>query len=253
MPDAPTSRTDDQGDDQDKVLSYLAVRRALGLIGLLLPIGLLIYGRLFKDTLRNQDFPNSISDFYHTPAGDVLVGALCAMGVFFLSYKGHAAPSKSGLRDKWLARAAGVFVIGVAILPVHPETGDISYPTCQDVGCYVQGFVGHPEFLHFGSAILFFVTLGLFCVLQFPMGAVSTRQGPWENPTYFACGAVIFAAVALFFYYGYAAQNAPIHYAWMLENNYLFWVESIGVWAFALSWLIKGRTLELVRPKKPSH
>ena len=56
------------------VMSYLAVRRALGLLGIALPLALYAYARPFGYGMQP-----SISEFYHTQMGDVVVGSLVPM------------------------------------------------------------------------------------------------------------------------------------------------------------------------------
>ena len=63
------------------VLSFLTVRRALGLLGLALPLLLIGFGVLFSDGIER-----SVSAFYYTGMGDIFVGILCAIGVFLFSY-----------------------------------------------------------------------------------------------------------------------------------------------------------------------
>ena len=72
-------------DKSDLVLSYLAVRQCLGLLGLSLPVSLYLYARVFGGAMQP-----SISEFYYTSMGDWLVGTLCAIGVFLFAYKGYA-------------------------------------------------------------------------------------------------------------------------------------------------------------------
>ena len=71
------------GSEGSLVLSYLGVRRAIGVIGIALPFVLLI-GGLVLDGVGVQ---SSISDVLLHVMGDVFVGSLCANGVFFLSYR----------------------------------------------------------------------------------------------------------------------------------------------------------------------
>ena len=56
--------------------SYLALRKAVGWIGILLPF-ILMFGvfLIFKGEIIQE----SISHYYHTGMGDVFVGALCAV------------------------------------------------------------------------------------------------------------------------------------------------------------------------------
>jgi len=67
------------------VIFYLGVRRAIGAVGLLLPIllgpvGWLVFG---------IDIQDNMSSYYHTILRDVFVGALCTIGVFLFCYRGY--------------------------------------------------------------------------------------------------------------------------------------------------------------------
>lgn len=60
----------------DLVLSFLAVRRAIGALGFFLPVALLAHG------LWKGDLPTSISAAYYSPMREVFVGTLIAQAVF---------------------------------------------------------------------------------------------------------------------------------------------------------------------------
>lgn len=57
--------------------------------------------------VSNVILQGSVSGYYYTGVRDVLVGSLCAIGVFLFSYSGYDD------WDKWLTNAAGLFAIGV--------------------------------------------------------------------------------------------------------------------------------------------
>ena len=76
------------------VLSYLRVRQALGILGMVFPV-LLIAGGL----IAQHGVAPSVSDYYHTTMRDIFVGCLFAIGVFLISYKGYRR--KAG---EWLPR-----------------------------------------------------------------------------------------------------------------------------------------------------
>ena len=59
------------------VATFLLLRRAIGWIGTLLPIVVIIGDAAFS----SGPLPNSLSDFYYTPMCNILVGALCVLGV----------------------------------------------------------------------------------------------------------------------------------------------------------------------------
>ncbi len=73
-----------QESTNDLVQSYLQVRQFLGYVALLLPFTLVFIGLASGDGIEP-----SISDTYFTSAGDVFVGALCAIGIFLWAYKGY--------------------------------------------------------------------------------------------------------------------------------------------------------------------
>ncbi len=218
-----------QEEKNELVQSFLFVRQAVGLIGFSLPISLLFYS-FYSGT----GIQPSISDYYHTPMGDVLVGSLCAIGVFLLSYKGYKKKSDEWLSDKWLARIAGVSAIAVAVFPMrNPQTTDAFIPA--------SGFTGHPPIFHYGSAVIFFFCLALFCLFVFTRGD-RTDAGKiiWtkRNKIFVACGVLIVGSIiALTPYMFMSEPNALTQY------HYLFFGESIGVLAFSISWLTKGRAL----------
>ena len=59
--------------------------------------------------------PNSLSDYYYTPMRNILVGALCVLGVFLLLY------DVSVRVDRWITNV-GTGVLGVAFLPGSPRS-----------------------------------------------------------------------------------------------------------------------------------
>ena len=90
--------------------TFLLLRKAIGWIGTLLPIVVIVGEAAFS----SGPLPNSLSDYYYTPMRNILVGALCVLGVFLLLY------DVSVRVDRWLTNAAGIGVLGVAFLPGSP-------------------------------------------------------------------------------------------------------------------------------------
>ncbi len=60
----------------DQTYTYLALRKAVGWIGILLPL-VLILGMLL--IFRGDAIQKTISQYYYTGMRDVFVGALCAI------------------------------------------------------------------------------------------------------------------------------------------------------------------------------
>jgi hypothetical protein len=119
--------------DDSRVISYLTLRKAIGIIGLLLPI-VLIVGKILY--FQDPGIQDSISGYYYTDMRDVLVGSLCPIGVFLLSYKGYDAPGGPRRRrllgrstDFLASSVAGIGAIGVALFPTQNNSATLEQLT----------------------------------------------------------------------------------------------------------------------------
>jgi len=213
----------------EMVMSHLRVRRALGWLGVFLPVVLIIGG------IINESEP-TISDFYHTAFRDLYVGTLCAIGIFLIAYKGH--PPKGAdvwdtnkVNDNRLTNIAGVAALVMAFFPNLPTTQGIA-PITQ---AGVLSLASPP--IHYIGALFFFTTLGLICLKQF---ARSNNED--DARFYRRCGYVIFAALAatMIAVVFRRFTEGPGHQL-VEDNNIIFWFEAFGTWAFAAAWLRKGR------------
>ena len=93
------------------VFSYLELRKAIGILGMVLPFVVSLGAWLFFQ----EGIQRSISAYYHTGMRDVFVGTLFAIGFFLLSYKGYE-------RSDAIAGDLGcLFAVGVALFPTAPE------------------------------------------------------------------------------------------------------------------------------------
>ena len=165
--------------EDPRIIGYNSVRRALGLLGLALPVTLFFYGLTITDNK-----PTSISDFYHTEMGDFLVGSLCAIGIFLIAYRGYSRGGEF-FGDNWVAILAGAGAIGVALFPTPYKFGEI----CNGADCHVTGFTFDTECLHILSTCVFFACLAIFCFVLFPKGTRdenSRAHKQVENLTYYA-------------------------------------------------------------------
>jgi len=199
-------------DHQDQTYSYLALRKAVGWIGLLLPFVLMLGGHfIFKEKLILKN----ISLYYHTGMRDVFVGALCAIALFLFFYRGY---------DKWDNRAgntAGLLAILIVFFPTV-ESGP------YDLSAWIHLLVS-------GS---FFLILSWMSVFRFTRQANHpTRQKVKRNNIYVLCGitmVVSMAAVLIFLIF--FDKNRP-------DSGFVFWLETLILLAFGTSWLTKGGTL----------
>src|SRR5277367_4539977 len=100
--------------NESLLISYLSLRKAVGVIGVSLPVVLVLGNCLLFHATSIDD---SISHYYYTCMRGVLVGSLWAIGVFLMSYRGYEK------RDEIAGRLACVFALGVALLPTARTSG----------------------------------------------------------------------------------------------------------------------------------
>lgn len=200
------------------VLSHLGLRKAIGFIGLSLPF-VLAFGKLLSD---GPGIESSISSYYHTGMRDIFVGAMCAIGIFLFSYKGYDN------RDDVAGKLGSLFAIGLALVPTAPDLSQIPD----------EIFIGN---IHLSFASGFFLTLAYFSLYLFTKthpGKMPTRQKLQRNMIYRICGTLIAAALILIVIVKQIADEG-----WVLDLDLVFWLESLAVVAFGVSWLTKGEIL----------
>lgn len=215
-----------RGDPSDDVVrSYYRMRQALGYLGLFLPVTLILGGALSLGRVEP-----SISDYYHTLLRDIFVATLAAIGVFLICYRGHARAGAERLSDDRVTTVAGIAALGVAFLPNATGGGLATFS--QDMLGPRVAAAGH-----YLSAIVFLSCLGWLSLVRFARTRDARRRR-----IYRACGwltaAMTAATVAASWF---KVMGPPGPQAVVNGGRLVLWFEAIAVWAFALSWLVKGR------------
>lgn len=215
------------------VISYLTLRKAVGILGMILPF-LLFFGYLFFE--RDCSFPPSISHFYYTNMGNWFVGTLCAVSLFMFSYNGHDKG------DKIAAKLAGFFALLVAMFPTN--FGSYADMQCSRI---TDGESAVANTVHYVSASIFFLTLAFFCLFQF---VKTNHPGPVAGPKrirngiYKICGWTILVCIG-----GISVISfVPGLYEKLKSFKPTFVLETIALLAFGFSWLIKGETFFRDKP-----
>lgn len=217
---------------QELVLSYTRVRTALGLLGMSLPLILILGGVLDSPRLDNVGgIEPTISDFYHTTYRDFFVGTLCAIGVFLISYRGYRREENEVIDDDLLATFAGLGAFGVAFFPNEGGGAVVASVTQHAMG------VGLTPVLHYLSALVFFSCLAAFCFVKFVRTSNLRRRRVYRICGWTIIAALVATAIAVIFKRFIGGVGRDI----VLDNNLIFWFEAIGIWAFGLSWLVKGK------------
>jgi hypothetical protein len=204
------------------VVSYRFLRRAIGLIGSLLPIVLPLG---YSISTGHYRLLASVSSYYYTDMRNVFVGSMCSVGVFLVCYRYRRW-------DDLLSNLAGALAIGVAMCPPVPPNP--------------SGLASVVGDLHVVFAALFLVTIAAICWFLFP-GSDRPETGQASRETvrsdvYRACAIVILAATAL------AGISALFSASFIRTYHPLFWCEAVATFAFGFAWWIKGETLIRDKP-----
>ncbi|MFZ1307002.1 MAG: hypothetical protein WAR80_14255 [Ferruginibacter sp.] len=244
----------DKNNNDNLIVSYLAIRKAIGWLGLLLPFILLIGNYVVNnlDILNSNffirtdcykcnesyvsagSFKFSISHYYYSTVGELFTGVMCAVALFMFCYKGHKLrPGEKGLTDSAMANLAGVFALGVVVFPTA-STNCIT----DNMRIFLSSDnTGH---IHFAFACLFFITLAVMSMVNFRRTEVRKDFGKLKNhKTYLLCGIIMLACLALIAIYSIWIQ--PMQIGWLDKTHPVFCLEAIALIAFGTSWLIKGK------------
>jgi hypothetical protein len=211
-------------DDANYVLSYKGLRKGVGIIGILLPIVLLVG----KPLVDGGGMLGSISAYYYTGMQNYFVGTLCALAVFFFSYR--YAP-----RDNFLSTLVSLFALGVVFFPTTPGGADTTW-------------TGR---LHIASALLFFLMLAYFAYFIFTLPPLPKEEREprkrLRNKIYRICGITIVVSLLLAPILDFVLSDAVRD-----RIHPLFWLESIAVWAFSFSWMVKGDLIPWLKDPPPA-
>jgi len=201
------------GQDDTLVISYLFLRRVVGILGVALPFVLAIGSFVLGSSTGIEA---SISDYYDTIMRGVFVGILFAIGIFLFSYRGYEK------KDNVAGYLACVFAIGVALFPATVDSRAV-------------------RTVHFLSAVAMFLTLAYFSYFLFTKSKEDPPYRPEKrhrNRVYRTCGLIIVASIALIALYIMVLEGTAID-----AYKPVFVLETLALVAFGFSWFVKGATL----------
>lgn len=200
------------------VLSYLALRKAVGIVGFALPFSLGLGGFL----LSRQGLQITMSDYYYTGMRNVFVASLCSIGIFLMSTRGY------DLSDEITGRLAAIFAVGIALFPTTPSAGVTQ--RAKAIGA-----------IHLSCAALFYLTVALISICLFTKTAAENNPTPQKlrrNMIYRSSGFAILGCLLAIL----AVELLPNKSSFE-KFAPVFWLESIASTAFGVSWLTKGETI----------
>lgn len=196
--------------DWSMAASYLILRRVIGILGVALPVVLILWGFVLVGSLEIQP---SLSDYYGLSTRDAFVGILFAIACFLFAYKGHEP------MDDIVGHVGCLFALGVALFS---NTG-----------------AGSERIVHFVCATGLFLVLSFFSLFLFTKSTgTKTREKRMRNRIYITCGVCMLACIVLIGVYSCCLQDTAV-----TSLHPVLWLESFALWAFGISWFVKGETL----------
>ena len=189
--------------------SYLMLRRIVGILAIATPFFLPIASFVYANETWLRP---TISHYYHGPLQNEFVGIVCVMGVFLIAYRGYDST------DNWAGHLAGLSAIGVALCPQG------------------NGPIGT---VHYVSAGVLFLTLIYFSACRFTKSSeckIVRGSAKWNrNRVYVGSAIVMIVCLVAIGVWSLAIEDS--------SSSFVFWIESVLLLAFGLSWFIKGDTL----------
>ncbi|UWP94950.1 hypothetical protein K3X48_12185 [Aliiroseovarius crassostreae] len=221
--------------------TMLRLRRSIGAIGLGLPIVLMLGAMIAQMPMKN-----SISEFYYSPLREIFIGAAAGVGLFLLAYQGYPAANGEWLTDRRVSNLAGASVLFMAAVPTN-----CLQATCYPPQTLMDQLIADDRLqatLHLGAAGLFLASLGVMSHTLFTRCTAPpcSMQKERRNLCYRLFGWVIYAMVALVG--GVKLVFPELGHVWDNGWHFTFWAESVALWAFGLSWLMKGEALHDTLP-----
>ena len=231
---------------------------AVGLIAFGLPLVLLL------GVAAGTCFRESISHFYYAQfLGSAFIGLLIAIAVILFVYTGE------NKKEQCLATLAGIGALIVAMFPtkdsgcsestltarifadlkLHAMPNEyivVTKPDAQET--HFQLFALASGF-HVAGAVAVFAILAVFCFWVFTRTTEQHRDTEGKlksgkirrNTLYKVSGTVILVSM-LAVLTGFVGQtHYPAAFAFWNEFRLTFWFESLMLWAFAISWMVKGQ------------
>lgn len=208
-----------------QLISYQTLRKAIGILGILLPI-ILVVGSVVCGGC--EEIQSSISSYYHTNMRNIFVGIICAIALFLFAYKGYDKT------DNLAGDLACIFALGVAFFPTS-VTEPLTQCMTDSSGTKIISNI------HFISAALFFIVLAYFSIFLFTKGSKNpTKRKLKRNILYKVCGYIILASILLIALYSLVFKEM---FPKLQNYDPVFLLETLALWAFGTSWLTKGEAI----------
>jgi len=208
--------------NDNRVISYINLRRLIGIVGISLPLVCFLGGKLFS----SLPLQRSISFYYHTNIGDFFVGLLVVVSLFLMTYKGYE------VIDDFLTTITGFFGLMIVTFPCLLAKGDKT-----PIGFFQLNPV-ISDTLHQICSVFFFGLLAVNSFFLFTLTdkkkEMSNNKGK-RNRVYKACGILMWITLIALIIIVRKVDEQIVE-----EKRIVFYLETIMVVSFAVSWIVKG-------------
>jgi hypothetical protein len=217
----------------DTNITYLTLRKSLGILGLFLP--------LILWTFNGFELMPSISHFYYSHSSIFFTSIFFAFGLFLFSYRGRLK-EKEWISDNIVTNIGGFMAIAAALIPTafcrycdDPIiiTNELANFCCGN-GLTIQ-FVHNNSLLggiHFFCAATFLVIMGIMSFFRFTNGNTSSKKKVF----YRICGIGIWTSLATI--------GLLRLFKVELTNYDVFIGECFALAFFGVAWIVKGKTFK---------
>lgn len=205
-------------------------------------------------------FYQSISHFYYAQfLGGVFIAILVFIATFLVVYRGESP------EESFLATLAGISALGVALFPTSNRGCEMSEfsgralvkfsrTSLDEFVTIAPASINNSYFelfplagtLHFICAALLFAFLAYYSFRVFTR-VIDTRHKITDadlstnkrsrNIIYIISGWIIVISMTVMFIHSIYGQNST----WWQHYRITFVLETISLWAFGFSWMVKGR------------
>ena len=205
-------------------ISYLQLRTLIGFLGIFLPF-ICIAGTIWCNNFSVLD---SISLYYYTNIRDIFVGIMICISIFLITYHGYTA------FDNVITNISGIAGILIGLFP------------CQNLECKERVSVlvldsVVSNYVHLIAVLVFFTILAVNSIFCFTKSDTSIRKKSkkyYRNALYRTSGIVILVCLIVLIWITFFTSVA-----FRQATKITMLLESVMLFAFGISWLVKGGTL----------
>lgn len=217
----------------DILNSYNRIRKLVGVLGLLLPILIV---------LAYWGFLPSISLYYYTRSAVFFIAILAAFGLLLISYQGYEPKeNEKGLSDNLVSHIGGFAILIVVLVPTCCTRTELSicHVCASDSFCLFGHTNKTINIFHLLSAGIFFFFMGYMSLVNFRRGTDKKYHFMYK-----LCGYIIWFSL-LILIIEFAIRLTHLGRGYITPYD-VYILETVMVFAFAISWLLKGRTIEYI-------